>query len=262
MRLALSTTALDRALSDGDLTQLELLDLCANELLADGVVLDVSHFPRRDPEYVAQVKKFAADLGLTLVAVRDDALSTQESDALVLAAGLGAPYVLTRMPESGMDPVTRYNAALGILARVVAEAKRLNVTIAVRNVPGSLCADAFEMSRLRKEADSAWLTFACDPVTLESHSPADGLDAKIRKHVVLAYRRVDDVTSHGDDPHAGVVLQSLPRFAGFLCLDYGGEESEQSAVARLTSGWRRVLATHEVQAGSESSPGREPRVPS
>jgi sugar phosphate isomerase/epimerase len=253
MRLALSTTALGRALACGDLTQLELMDLCAADFGTDGIVLDVAHFPRRDAEYVAQVKKFAADAALTIVAVRDDALTCAASDALDLAAGLGAPYVLTRMPDAGLDPVTRYNEALANLVRAAAEAKRVNVTIAVRNVASSLASDAFELTRLRKEADSAWLRFALDLVALGGDA-----DARIRKHAVLAYHALDLAGQDGGDPHAPLILERLGRFAGFLCLDAARSEREPGAVRRSLHAWRRLLARHELQAYDELAAAEAP----
>ncbi|MBV8600683.1 MAG: TIM barrel protein [Candidatus Eremiobacteraeota bacterium] len=255
MRLAPSSTAFHRALTAGGLTQLELLDLCAGTLGADGIVLDVLHFPRRDLEYLAQLKKFAADLGLSLVAVRDDELARETaSPALEIAAALGAPYVLTRMPQSGVDPVTVYNEALRVLSWAVADAKRRNVTIAVRNVRGSLADDAFELSRVRKEADSAWLRFALDAAALENGT---GVDEKVRKRVVLAYRDLRDVPPDGRDPHATEIVAALHDFPGFLCLDYAGSEREQTAMARLVRGWRKALAEAELQERVA-----EPHVPS
>ena len=233
MRLALSTTAFNRALIGGELTQLELLDVCAGELRVDGVVLDAAHFPRRDSEYLAQVKKFCADLALTIVAVRDDGLSAREGDALILASHLGAPYVLTRMPDAGNDPVMRWNEAMAILARATPQAKHLNVTLAVRNVVGSLAGDSFELGRLRKEADTAWVAFALDPLALQS-AP----DEKVRKHVVLAY------TESGADATA---IERLGAFGGFLCLDYRGDH-ERDDVHSLVRGWRSLLAELELQA--------------
>jgi sugar phosphate isomerase/epimerase len=240
MRLALSTTAFARALARGDQTQLELLDACAGELHVDGVVLDAAQFPRRDSDYLAQVKKFCADLALTIVAVRDDGLTAGESDALVLASHLGAPYVLTRMPERGNDPVMRWNEALGLIGRAASEAKKLNVTLAVRNVPGSLAADNFEMGRLRKESDTAWLCFALDPLALAA-TP----DEKVRKHLVLAY------TDSDADP---VALDRLGPFGGFLCVDVSDGSGELAAVKRRLHGWRSLLAQAELFA--------EPHVPS
>ncbi len=236
MRLALSSTAFDRALAAGELTQLELLDACAGELRVDGVVLDAAQFPRRDIDYLAQVKKFCADLALVIVAVRDDGLTVGESDALVMASHLGAPYVLTRMPEKGNDPVMRWNEALAIIARCAAVAKKVNVTLAVRNVPGSLVADNFEMGRLRKESDTAWLCFALDPLALGA---APAVDEKVRKHLVLAY------TDSDADP---AVLERLASFGGFLCVDWIDGSGQLAAVKRRLHAWRGLLAEAELQA--------------
>jgi len=234
MRLALSSTAFDRALAAGELTQLELLDACAGELRVDGVVLDAAQFPRRDSDYLAQVKKFCADLALVVVAVRDDALTARDSAALVIASHLGAPYVLTCMPAKGNDPVMRWNEALATVAHAASQAKTLNVTLAVRNVPGSLVSDNFEMGRLRKESDTAWLCFALDPLAL-GVAP----DEKVRKHLVLAY------TDSDADP---VVLERLEPFGGFLCVDASAGSGEKQAIERRLRGWRGLLAQAELQA--------------
>jgi len=53
-------------LARGELTQLEWLDLCASELDLDGVLFDTRHFARTDADYLAQLKKTAVDLGLTV----------------------------------------------------------------------------------------------------------------------------------------------------------------------------------------------------
>ncbi|MBV8149937.1 MAG: TIM barrel protein, partial [Candidatus Eremiobacteraeota bacterium] len=236
MRLAASSTAFDRALGSGDLSQPELLDLCATELGLDGVVLDRAHFPRRDPDYLAQVKKFAADLGLSIVAVRDDDLAVDsDSDAPAVADSIGAPYVLTRLPAAGSDPTTAYNAALEVLARHLADAKRRNVTIALRNVPGSLAEDALTMTRVRKEADSAWLRFAFDPAGW-----SEPLDQKIRQFVVLGWRRLDVIPFDGRDPQAEATTAAFGRFVGFLCLDYAGVENEIAAMRRWIDAWRET----------------------
>ena len=253
MRLALCSTAFNAALRDGELTQLEIFEYCARRLPIDGIVLDIAHFPRHDDEYVAQIKKFSADLALSIVAVRDDQFTSRRSNALVLAAGVGAPYVLTRMPESGTDPVLRYNEALGAISHAVVEAKRVNVTLAVRNVRGSLASDATELSRLRKEADSAWLQYALDPAAFEGPP-----DAKLRTHAVLVFRAVDQVPASGEDPSAEAILGAVPpAFPGFLCLDYLGPAPEADATARLVAGWQRLLARRVLEQGVA-----EPHVPS
>jgi hypothetical protein len=235
MRLAPSTSAFSRALAAGDLTQLEVLDLCAGTLAADGIVLDLAHFPRRDAEYLAQVKKLAADLALTLVAVRDDELAIEDSTpAIGIAAVLGAPYVLTRLPPSSLDAVTSYNAALERITAAVGDAKRANVTLAVRNVAGSLAEDTFGLARIRKEADSAWLRFALDIPALRGT-----LEPSIRKHAVMAYHSAAEISDDGTDPAAGRFAAALGTFPGFLCLEYAGAEPEIQATQRWFSAWRK-----------------------
>lgn len=253
MRLALCTTAFNAALRLGDLTQLEVFEYCARRVGIDGIVLDIAHFPRHDDEYVAQIKKFSADLALTIVAVRDDEMTTRRSNALVLAAGVGAPYVLTRMPDSGTDPVLRYNETLGVISQAVVEAKRVNVTLAVRNVVGSLAADAFQLARLRKEADSAWLRYALDAVALGALP-----DAKLRTHTVLGYRSIDAVPRDGADPASETILEAMPAFPGFLCLDYAGPAPEADATARLVAGWKLIMAREVLRGGVVA----DPHVPS
>src|SRR5215469_1212812 len=68
VKLACSSSAFDQALQSGRLTQLEFLDLAARELRVDGIVLDARHFPRTDSDYLAQIKKMAADTCLTIAA--------------------------------------------------------------------------------------------------------------------------------------------------------------------------------------------------
>ena len=51
MKVASASSAFDRAIERGDLTQLEFIELSARELAVDGVVLDARHFPRTDDDY-------------------------------------------------------------------------------------------------------------------------------------------------------------------------------------------------------------------
>src|SRR5437588_12197825 len=104
MKLACSSTAFDEQLRGGDLTQLEWIDACARELAADGVVFDVRHFPRTDTDYLAQVKKMSADLGMTVAALRHDVFFTADSthmeQALEMALAYGALLLNTTLPPT------------------------------------------------------------------------------------------------------------------------------------------------------------------
>src|SRR5450755_88149 len=69
MKLCCSTAAFGRALDEGELTQLEWIDACANDLDVDGVEFDGRYFPRTDDDYLAQLKKLCADRCLTVACV-------------------------------------------------------------------------------------------------------------------------------------------------------------------------------------------------
>ena len=80
MRLALSSRSFARRLERGDLTQLEWIDVCCAQPGLGGVDLSHEHFPRRDAEYLAQIKKLCVDRQLTIaglnaaIALGDDLL--------------------------------------------------------------------------------------------------------------------------------------------------------------------------------------------
>ena len=105
MKIACSSASFANDLRGGRLTQLEWLDVCANELEVDGVVFVAAHFPRWDGEYLAQLRKLCVDLGLTVAGLEAEALDTAEIAARLDAANaLGAPLLLVRAPGASADP--------------------------------------------------------------------------------------------------------------------------------------------------------------
>jgi sugar phosphate isomerase/epimerase len=175
MKLACCSADLAASLEAGTLTQLEWLDWCAAELAVDGVVFDMRHFPRSDADYLAQLKKLCADLGLTVAAVADDVLLGDDrapalSAALSTALELGAPLAVVRAPLSSDDPAA-WSRCVAAAKFAVRAAKRSNVTLALRNAPGTLCASVADCKRLAKDVDSAWLRFAPDVASLDATEP-------------------------------------------------------------------------------------------
>ena len=158
------------------MTQIEWIDSCAHELAADGIVLDVRHFPRTDGDYLAQIKKMAVDCGLAIAAVYDAALyAGDHGPTLAAALALGAPIVAAPLPQ---QTAMSWSDALGRVGEAAAAAKRLNVTLALRNAVGSLAAGSAEMKAAAKETDSAWLRFGPEPQTLEAGSDLTTLLAR------------------------------------------------------------------------------------
>src|ERR1700722_1754953 len=166
MKLACASSALGREIESGELTQLEFLDLCARELECDGIVLDVRHFPRTDSDYLAQIKKMAADCGLGVAALQDAEFfgrsSESMTDSLRYAVEVGAPLLSGLLAR---DTDGSWSEQLDRLSIASSLAKRANVTLAVRNAPGTFAATSQECKRVLKETDSAWLRLGPEPLT-------------------------------------------------------------------------------------------------
>ncbi|HET6894600.1 MAG TPA: TIM barrel protein [Candidatus Baltobacteraceae bacterium] len=231
MKLACSSTAFDERLRSGELTQLEWIDLCAHELSADGIVCDVRHFPRTDTDYLAQVKKMAVDTGLTMAALRHDGFfdagTEHMEQALEMALALGAPLLSAPLPPETAVSWAEMQTRLGTATSV---AKRLNVTIAVRNAPHTYAATSADMKRVSKEADSAWLRYGPDFGALDAASEPEALAAKC----VLAWhdlRREDTAAT----------AEPLRAFRGFLCLTDGEGGATTESARRAFQTWRTVL---------------------
>ena len=233
MKLACSSTAFDEQLRNGDLTQLEWIDACARELAADGVVFDVRHFPRTDTDYLAQLKKMAADLGLGVAALRHDGFFTSDAEhmeqVLEMALALGAPLLAAPLP-----PVTAadWNDVLGRLGEATSQAKRFNVTLALRNEPHTFAAGVHDMKRVIKEADSAWLRYGPDFDSLEQGSEPREL---LPKTVLVwhEFGRAFDASR-----------ELLRSYRGFLVLDaIEGNADVQSMKKAVDRIWR---LSHEI----------------
>jgi sugar phosphate isomerase/epimerase len=249
MKVAVSSATFARTIAAGELTQLEWLDACANELEVDGVVFDLAQFPRTDGEYLAQLKKQASDLGLTVAALAADDAFGPAGDALIGAAiALGAPLVIGRAPAGGDDP-----AAWGAFADAVKErsraAKAANVTVAVRNAPGTLCATPGDLKRLAKDVDSAWLRFAFDAAAFGPADPASTILAKsvIAVHAIAGLTRFAEP---GDD-EAAALIGALARFRGFLVLETRDAPEPRDAFHRAAE--RFATARANALQGSASA---------
>jgi sugar phosphate isomerase/epimerase len=235
MKLAVASSAFSGAIECGDMTQLEFVDLCAQELACDGVVLDVRHFPRTDDDYLAQVKKMAADRGLTIAALSDASffLAGEEAvrSALERARTLGAPLLAAPLaPELGAP----WSEQLERLGTATSHAKRTNVTLALRNAPGTFAASAHDCKRVSKEADSAWLRFGLEPLAFDAASDT----AALAPNAVLLWSGVDDAATAA----IGETLGAFASFRGYLALDERGGSATAAQMQNAMHSWRIALA--------------------
>ena len=240
MKLACASSAFDRRLESGDLTQLEWLDLCGRELAVDGVVCELRHFPRRDSDYLAQVKKMAVDLGLTIAALGADAFFCEDEaamrEALAVADVIGAPIVVgglqSETKESWSAQLARINVATSM-------AKSMNVTLAVRNRPQTFAASSHDLKRVSKEADSAWLRYALEIATFDAASDPELL---IPKAVLLWHTHAPGEVESDESPAVSRVLELAKDFRGFLVLDVPGGNADAGTMRSVIRMWCTILA--------------------
>lgn len=235
MKLACASGAFDRAIRSNELTQLEFLELCAHQLACDGVVLDARHFPRGDDDYLAQIKKLAADWGLSIAALNEarffSAAPEEMEASLVRARTLGAPLLAAPLGRlfdgSWSDQLERLNAATSL-------AKVYNITLAVRNAPDTFAVGTHDYRRVAKEADSAWLRYGPELEGLEPGSDVSSL----RGNTVLLWS--DAATQNERSMRA--VATTFQSFLGFLVLDDREGAARTEVIAAGIRQWRIMLA--------------------
>lgn len=228
MKVACCSTAFDEQFRTERLTQLEWIDACAHDLAADGLVFDVRHFPRTDTDYLAQVKKMAADLGLTVAALRHDGLFDADQAhvdrALETALALGAPLLSAPLPP---ETALSWAQVLERLGSATSAAKHHNVTLAVRNAPHTFAASSHDLKRVSKEADSAWLRYGPDFGRLDAGSDPAALLGK----TVLVWATLDEA------PGTGLLAQ----YRGFVALDALAGDASVADMQNAFRRWRTAF---------------------
>lgn len=240
MKLACASSAFHQPLASGDLTQLEWLDLCARELAVDGVVCDVRHFPRRDSDYLAQVKKMAVDLGLTLAAIScEDFFAGDEGtmrDALAVADLTGAPIIAAPLD---LETATSWSTELQRIGTATSLAKTMNITFAVRNRAQTFAGSTHDLKRVSKEADSAWLRYALDLGAFDAGSEPEAL---IQKAVLLWHEHEAGDQDSDETPLGDRFLTATASYRGFFVLDAKGGNSSAHSMRNAVRKWRTILA--------------------
>ena len=234
MKIACAGGALHGEIERGRLTQLELVDLCAREGACDGIVFDVRQFPRTDEDYLAQLKKMAVDWGLSIAGLWDAGFFRAQSEAMLetlrLAVVLGAPLVAAPLAGETDSPWSGQLERLGV---ATALAKQLNVTLALRNAPGTFAATTHDCKRVAKETDSAWLRFGPEPSSFDAASDAGALSGDS----ILLWSAIGD-----GDASIARTIAAFPGFRGFVALDDAGGDASAAGLAQTVALWRDHLS--------------------
>jgi hypothetical protein len=234
MKLACASGALHREIESGELTQLEFLDLCARELGCDGVVLDVRHFPRPDDDYLAQIKKMATDWGLSIAALSDSSFFCSEpghvTKVLNDAASLGAPVIAAPL---ALQTECSWSEQLERLSFATSAAKRVNVTLALRNARNTFASGTQDCKRVVKETDSAWLRYGPEPQELDAGSDAQALAS----NTVLLWSGLSKQT----EQTVAAASHAFAAFRGYVAIDEGSGTATMDQLAAAIATWRDAL---------------------
>ena len=265
MKVCCSSQSFARTLAAGGLTQLEWVDLCAGELMLDGVEFVRSHFPRFDAEYIAQLKKLCADRCLTVAGMHhDEAFDPNDVDrhvaalvhTLEVAAGLGAPLVRFGLLEVGGSPVLPWRELIRGLSAACIQAKQHNITLAIEPRSRTLVAEPADVKRVFKECDSAWLRLAA-VANILADARSDAWDEALICAVIVCapMQRLDTFgADEGVDYLQALTTLWQLRYRGFVSIQYEGDEDESDAVSRAVAWLRGMLAKDALRAAA-TGPG-------
>jgi hypothetical protein len=234
MKLACASSSVHRDIERGELTQLEFLDLCARKLACDGVVLDVRHFPRIDDDYLAQVKKMTTDRGLCIAALADWPFFSSDTqhmaDVLDRALALGAPLVAGALAR---EVDSTWSEQLGRVGDATSLAKARNVTLALRNAPGTFAATTHDCKRVAKEADSAWLRFGPEPQRFDAASDPRALAL----NTVLLW---SDAATQNERAIEETIAE-FADFRGYLVVDESNGNASAPQLVTAVQRWRTAM---------------------
>jgi hypothetical protein len=236
MNVACSSGAFHQAIASGALTQLEFVDACAAVFRCDGVAFDARHFPRDDGDYLAQLKKLSADRGLAVAALADASLFASETAMPAIferAVALGAPVIAAPL---GTEIERSWSEMLTLLGAATSLAKRYNVTIALRNAPGTFAATTHDCKRVSKEADSAWLRYGPEPLALDAASDARSL----APNTVLLWSAASNAEA------VRAILGAFAQFCGHVVLDRPAGDATVEDVQSAVRAWHTALAEREL----------------
>lgn len=255
MKLAMSSWSYHRALSQGELSQREWLELCA-ELALDGVELLDLHFPSLSRRYLEEVRRLCRRLRLETAAVsvsndfglpekrQREANRRKVSQWIGLAKELGAPVLRVFAGWPGVGNPLLYEREQQRLwpeliahFRVLAtEAQRAGVVLALENHNHhGFTRTADDLLRILQEVDSEHLKVALDTGDyLVDTAERNGYLAleRVAHQAVLVHAKLYEVDENGkelkQDYSRILDILTAAGYDGFLSLEYEGPPDEQA----------------------------------
>ena len=167
------------------------------------------------------------------------------AEAFEVAVAIGAPLLAGELVrETGAS----WSEQLAKLNAATALAKSFNVTLALRNAPGSFAGSTHDCKRVVKEADSAWLRFGPRPTAFGA---ADD-PAQLTPNSVLLWADATDA----DERSIARTLQSFPavsRSFGNRCIRRKYRDRDRAPHGARMARRARITQPHVASAAFRDS---------
>lgn len=240
--------------------QMSWVQECAN-LGLDGVELLGYHFPSTDRDYLVKLKKACTDRYLTIAMVSagghltttDDAKRAEEVRDIArwteIAAFLGAPLVrffCGRGSELDAGGPALYAKVQAAMAEIAAIGQKHGIVMALENHGGTT---AKQLLSLLGDVDSPFMKFTLDtgnfpPTSQVGPETYSSIQASA-PHAAIVHAKFFNVQADGRDkdfdwPRIHSILAGTG-FAGFLSVEYEGDDADETAVMRRIAPFLRTL---------------------
>jgi len=259
MKLGSSSWSFHRTFAAGQMDQFSWLEFCAKDLQLDGVELLAPHFPNTEPAYLKDLKKYCADLGLTISCASASNHFTghyheaMENVELVkkwvdIAHVLGAP-ILRIFAGSGeeMSKTVIYDQTVQCLQKVTMYAEHTGVVLGLENHGGT---SAQQVLALLKDVQSSWLKLTLDTGNFPS-APYKSIEQCL-PHSVILHAKLYELDKEGCEVRLNynTIMKALrkQKFNGFLSIEFEGEAEELKFMPKGVAYLRRLMAEPYAKA--------------
>ncbi len=260
MKLGCSSWSYDRDLNEGRLDQLQWLRICAEDLALDGIELLDHHFPDTGQSYLRELRRRAAELGLTVSCVsvsNDFGRTTAEARRreiekvrswLHITHFLSAPVLRVFagwLPPEEPPPTARksfWPEVMACLQECAAAAAECGIVLALENHDGGgFVSRPDEIERCLREVDSPSLRLCLDTGDLGDLAAIE----RVARHAVHVHVKLIDLDDAGVDRHldwpATFAVLREAGYRDFLSIEYEGQEPAGTALPRAVAHLRSVM---------------------
>lgn len=255
MKLGCCSWSHHRTFESGAMNIFDWMNHCADELRVGGIEITDGHLHETADDYLAEVKRVACELHLTIsaVTVSNDFGKSEEKDitaalerverVIKITHLLGSPILRVFAGWPDTNKKEQWDAMVRCMKISCLLAERDGITLAVENHNhGGFIQTAADVEKLFTDVDSPWLR-----LNLDTNNYIDGYPSieQTVRHAVQVHAKMLKVGPDGSEANLDypkiIALLRENNYRGFVSIEYEGEEDELTAVARGVNYLRRLI---------------------